>query len=124
MNFPLDLWSLPKRRHTDALTNLIESHFYAAIPPEQRPRHHYPQTEVEPDNANADEALKENEKFTGKEEPPGHSGLAVKQDVDNRSGGKRKYSKRPLLSAINRAFFWRWWIAGSFKLCAGETIQP
>ncbi|KAH8110164.1 multidrug resistance-associated ABC transporter [Phellopilus nigrolimitatus] len=36
---------------------------------------------------------------------------------------KQKYPKRPLLSAVHSAFFWRWWIAGSLKLCAGGFLD-
>lgn len=33
---------------------------------------------------------------------------------------KSKYPSRPLLAALHATFFWRWWIAGAMKLCAGE----
>ncbi|KAI5122830.1 hypothetical protein M0805_003125 [Coniferiporia weirii] len=37
-------------------------------------------------------------------------------------GKEVKYSKHPLLAAIHAAFFWRWWVAGSMKLCA-DTLN-
>lgn len=95
----IDLWSLPERRRTDALADLIESHFYAAVPPDQRPRHHFEQTEIQQDSASTDEVSNENEKDIKMEKAKvkkrlaGNSGLAVKQDVDSKSGKKKLKSK-------------------------------
>lgn len=40
------------------------------------------------------------------------------QDTDKKK--KTKYPSRPLLAALHATFFWRWWIAGAMKLCAGK----
>lgn len=41
------------------------------------------------------------------------------KDTDKKKK-KSKYPSRPLLAALHATFFWRWWIAGAMKLCAGE----
>lgn len=42
------------------------------------------------------------------------------QDTYKKKKKKSKYPSRPLLAALHATFFWRWWIAGAMKLCAGE----
>lgn len=37
---------------------------------------------------------------------------------------KTRYPRHPLLAAIHATFFWRWWIAGFMKLCAGTLQRP
>ena len=108
-------------RELDALADLIEAHFYAAVPPEQRPKASFEKPDSTAEGSSTDDGSSENEKATPTKEILGaRSGLAVKQDPEGELGKKRKYSKRPLLSAIHRAFFWRWWMAGAMKLGAGE----
>ena len=112
------------------MADLIESHFYALIPPEKRPRLSSTAShgQVEDDATNSEETPRDNEKSPEdgkaemKDEGRLHSrgGLPVKSLDEVKNGKKRKYPKRPLLSAIHRAFFWRWWIAGLLDLCASK----
>lgn len=101
---------------SSSLTDLIEEHFYAAIPPEKRPKHLSLLTENEKHAGNDAQF-----KSKGKDKEARYSlgGLPVRDDDATADGEKRKYTKHPLLSAVHRAFFWRWWTAGVLKLCAG-----
>ncbi|KAL5489922.1 hypothetical protein ACEPAI_4754 [Sanghuangporus weigelae] len=145
-----DLWSLPPERRTEALTNLVEEHFYKRLPPEKRPSYMRrdsceKQVNVSRECGPGDEK-EEREKPEDLEATPPDSITNV-ESVDekrpkfsflkykkvrqstSKDAEKKdppKYSKRPLLSAVHVAFFWRWWSAGFLKLGADtlKTTSP
>ncbi|KAL5511261.1 hypothetical protein ACEPAH_4476 [Sanghuangporus vaninii] len=145
-----DLWSLPPERRTEALTNLVEEHFYKRLPPEKRPSYMRRDSSGDQRNesskcdpgdekgesekaedfeATPPDSITNVESMDGKR--PKFSFLKLKntrqsisKDADKKD--PPRYSKRPLLSAVHAAFFWRWWSAGFLKLGADtlKTTSP
>ncbi|EJD02283.1 multidrug resistance-associated ABC transporter [Fomitiporia mediterranea MF3/22] len=141
-----DLWSLPPNRRTDALTNLVESHFYVRVPPDKQPAHFqdiagpsakeknvgdYASTgERDIEKAANDGGITPSDSLSEakvkKQAKPKLSFFrhkpAQEQTKNTSAEGPTKYPKHPLLSAIHAAFFWRWWTAGLLKLFS-DTLK-
>ena len=115
----LDLYTLPIRRQTHTLTNVIERSFYSRVDPKQRPKglHFNDELNASTSDQGSSDTRFENEKDLEAE---------INSDEKRKGGADKTKGKKydaSLVRAIHSAFFWRWWSAGLMKLCAGELIR-
>lgn len=141
MHVSVDLWQLPNDRLTCALSDKIESNFYARCPPEKRPAFLRPDDnddlttpvesqaastagdieEISPSKLSKEEDLEaEDEKGDMKEESDSTSvGSGTRPKKTKTEKAKPKHDES-LLMALHTTFMFRWWTAGVFKLLSGE----
>ena len=97
-----DLWELDDRRRADVVTDRLESNFYARCPPEKRPAHLRRRLSSSHDNL---------DDTTDKDDAIGTSGTV--------SAAQESQYDSSLPFAIQRTFFFHFWLAGFLYATGG-----
>lgn len=118
-----DLWELPPGQLTSAVTDAVETNFFARCEPEKRPRILQDKLRDPGNLSISPSSTKEATKEESKEdtEKSGDTFKPSRTPTSAKNTRKTKYDSS-LFLAIHRTFIVRIWAAGILKLC-GDTLK-